>query len=158
MPSEEEIKRIIELHEAHKSQREIAKEFSKSVGWVNGVLKALNVQTERSATKKATDAKLTYCRERRLALNDMFYDKICEMLKTVKSSRDLKDLSISLGIIEDKRHLLEPLQPDKEDDLLTKIVGTFEAHAISTKAGGGLPGLPQDPANPDVWVGEEWQN
>jgi len=33
VPTEDEIQRIIALHEDGKSQREIAKEFDKSVGW-----------------------------------------------------------------------------------------------------------------------------
>jgi len=113
VPTEAEIKKIIELHEAHKSQREIAKEFDKSVGWVNGVLKALNVKTERSATKNATEANITYSRERRLALNDKLFKKLEGFTDQDKlSAQDFKSYLISYGILEDKRSLIEPHKPD----------------------------------------------
>ena len=112
MPTEDEIKRIIALHEDGKSQREIAKEFDKSVGWVNGILKRLNVSSERSQTKKATEAKRTYDRERRLALNDLWFEKIEKMLLEAEDSRTLRELATPYGVAMDKRSILEPMQSD----------------------------------------------
>lgn len=112
MPTEEEIQKIIALHEDGKSQREIAKEFDKSVGWVNGILKRLNVSTERSQTKKATEAKQTYDRARRLALNDMWFEKIEKMLREADDPNSLRALATPYGVAEDKRSLLEPLQTE----------------------------------------------
>ena len=111
MPTEEEISRIIELHEDGRSQREIAKEFDKSVGWVNGVLKALNIQSERSQTKKATEAKATYDREKRLALNDMWFEKIESMLAKATDANTLRALAVPYGVAEDKRSALDPILP-----------------------------------------------
>lgn len=112
MPTEDEIQRIIALHEDGKSQRKIAKEFGKSVGWVNGILKKLNVSSERSQTKKATEAKRTYDRERRLALNDLWFEKIEKMLLEAEDSRTLRELAIPYGVAMDKRSILEPMQSD----------------------------------------------
>lgn len=112
MPTEDEIQRIIALHEDGKSQREIAKEFDKSVGWVNGILKRLNVSSERSRTKKATEAKRTYDRERRLALNDLWFEKIEKMLLEAEDSRTLRELATPYGVAMDKRSILEPMQSD----------------------------------------------
>lgn len=118
MPSEEEISQIIELWNLGKSYGEIANHLngkrSTVQSWIEGLLKKGKIQPRTNGvhtnTKNANGARKTYTRERRLALNDLFYDKICEMAIAVKSTRDLKDLAISLGIIEDKRHLLEPMQ------------------------------------------------
>lgn len=112
MPTEDEIQRIIALHEDGKSQREIAKEFDRSVGWVNGILKKLNVSSERSQTKKATEAKRTYDRERRLALNDLWFEKIEKMLLEAEDSRTLRELATPYGVAMDKRSILEPMQSD----------------------------------------------
>jgi transposase len=112
VPTEDEIQRIIALHEDGKSQREIAKEFDKSVGWVNGILKKLNVSSERSRTKKATEAKRTYDRERRLALNDLWFEKIEKMLLEAEDSRTLRELATPYGVAMDKRSILEPMQSD----------------------------------------------
>ena len=101
MPTEDEIQRIIALHEDGKSQREIAKEFDKSVGWVNGILKRLNVSSERSQTKRATEAKRTYDRERRLALNDLWFEKIEKMLLEAEDSRTLRELATPYGVAMD---------------------------------------------------------
>lgn len=112
MPTEEEIQKIIDLHGEGKSQRDIAKEFDRSVGWVNGILKKLNVKSERSQTKNATAAKRTYDRERRLALNDLWFEKIEKLLTEAKDGKSLRELAIPYGVAEDKRSILEPLQPD----------------------------------------------
>lgn len=57
---------------------------------------------------------------------------------------------------QDRRNITIKDESDQKDrDLLEKIVGSLEVHAISIQTGGCLPGLPQDAANPDVRVGEE---
>lgn len=109
MPTEEDIRKIIALHESGKSQRDIAREFDKSVGWVNGVLKKLNVSIERSQTKNATAAKRIYDRARRLELNDRLFERLEKFLDSKVSARDYKDLMVSYGILEDKRSLLDPI-------------------------------------------------
>lgn len=158
---EEEIEKIIALHEDGKSQREIAKAFDRSVGWVNGILKTLNVQTERSATKKATEAKKTYCRERRLALNDKIFEKLEAWLDahpTIEKPHELRDIIWSYGVVSDKRAALEPESGNDENELLKKFTDALDAHALSAQTSGCVLGLPQDQADPDVRIGEERQD
>jgi len=166
VPSEEEIKRIIELHNNNYSQGQIAKELGRSKStineWLHKILKgerfANEEERKKQQTKNATAARPAYDRARRLALNDRLFERLEEFLTEKVTPRDYKDLMISYGILEDKRSLLDPPQTANEDDLLTKFTETLEAHALSTKAGGCVPGLPQDKANPDVRVGEERQD
>jgi transposase len=122
VPTEEEIERIITLYDNGKglSQGQIAKEFKKSKSTINDWIKKLkelgridpNGTNERSDTKKATEAKRTYDRERRLALNDLWFEKIEKMLLDAKDSKTLRELATPYGVAEDKRSILEPMQPD----------------------------------------------
>ncbi len=122
MPTEEEIERIITLYDNGKglSQGQIAKEFKKSKSTINDWIKKLkelgridpNGTNERSDTKKATEAKRTYDKARRLELNDRLFTRLEEFLNGPVTPRDYKDIMVSYGILEDKRSLLEPLQTD----------------------------------------------
>ena len=161
MPTEDEIQRIIALHEDGKSQREIAKEFDKSVGWVNGILKKLNVSSERSQTKNATAAKRTYDRTRRLELNDRLFTRLEEFLDSQVTTREYKDLMVSYGILEDKRSLLEPIAPvpvrTKLDDLIEAMVDASDIPP-SAQTMGRISPLPEDPSDTDVRVSQERQD
>ena len=107
MPTEEDIARIIALHEEGKSQRDIAREFDKSVGWVNAVLKKLNIQSERSDTKRATEAKADYNLQRQIELGNKFFERIDELMDSKAPPSDLRSLAVTYGIIVDKRALLD---------------------------------------------------
>jgi hypothetical protein len=113
VPTEEEIEKIIKLYGNGLSQGQIAKEMGKGKSTINRWLQGLGLlngtDSERSGTKKATEAKKTFDRTRRLALNDAFFDRICDMLKDVDKPSGLRDLAVSYGIIEDKRALLDPV-------------------------------------------------
>jgi predicted transcriptional regulator len=120
VPSEEEIQVIIDLWNQGRSYGEIAKHLSGKKStvqrWIESLLRtgAIQPRTDeiRTRTKNATAASITYNQARRIALNDQFFEKITEFLARITSPKDLKDLSISYGIIEDKRHLLEPVSGD----------------------------------------------
>jgi hypothetical protein len=63
--------------------------------------------------------------------------------------------SAALERLLEQRRTEEPNGNNKEDELLTKFTDALETHALSTQTGGCLPGLPEDPPNSDVRIGEE---
>jgi hypothetical protein len=122
VPTEAEIKRIIELYDNGNglSHGQIAKKLNYNQSTItraiNNFLKR-NQDAEGNAhdamhrcnTKKATEAKGTYDRARRIALNDRLFTRL-EVLMTDSeiSASDFKNFVISYGILEDKRSLLDP--------------------------------------------------
>lgn len=120
MPTEEEIRRIIELYDNGNglSQGQIAKELNRSKSTIHEWLKGLglidpNGSGERSQTKRATEAKATYDLARRRALNDKLFQKLEDAIDEGKiTSGDLKNYCVSFGILEDKRQIIEPMQVD----------------------------------------------
>lgn len=125
MPTEEEIKRITELYDLGYSQGQIAKELGKGKSTINRWLQSLGISNgtdaERAGTKKATEARAIYDRARRLKLNDLWFEKIEKMLIEAKDANTLRALAIPYGVAEDKRQLLEPLQPDNAKSGLEEI-------------------------------------
>lgn len=129
MPSESEIKQIIDLYNKGLSQGQIAQAMGKGKTtvheWLHGLFKTgeLKERTngERSATKKATDAKRTFDRERRLALNDLWFEKIEALLLNANDAKSLGALAIPYGVTEDKRRLLEPTSADGEESGLEQM-------------------------------------
>lgn len=123
MPTEEEIKRIIELYDNGNglSQGQIARELNRSKSTIHEWLKGLglidpNGSGERSETKIATEAKAKFDRKRRIALNDLWFEKIESMLKSAKDPNTLRALAIPYGVAEDKRAKLDPDGPPEEKD------------------------------------------
>ena len=118
MPSENEIKQITELHDLGYSQGQIAKEMGKGKTTINRWLQGLGLlngtEPERSGTKKATDAKRTYDRERRLALNDLWFEKHEKMLLEAEDSKTLRELATPYGVAMDKRSNLEPQDTEQK--------------------------------------------
>lgn len=120
MPTEQEIETIIGLWNQNKTYGEIANAINgpKSTvqGWIQSLIKkdVIKPRTEsvRTNTKKATEAKRTYDRERRLALNDLWFEKIEKMLLEAEDSRTLRELATPYGVAMDKRSILEPMQSD----------------------------------------------
>lgn len=120
MPTEQEIETIIGLWNQNKTYGEIANAVNgpKSTvqGWIQSLIKkdVIKPRTEsvRTQTKKATDAKRTYDRERRLALNDLWFEKIEKMLLEASDSKTLRELATPYGVAMDKRSILEPMQSD----------------------------------------------
>lgn len=119
MPTDDEIKRIIKLHEKNYSQGQIAKELDRSKSYINGIFQKLGLAVgvrERSQTKNATERHKTWTRERRLWLNDQFINIVCERIQKEPSNSDLKSLATTYAIMIDKREILEPPTPLKIED------------------------------------------
>ena len=122
MPTEQEIETIIGLWNQNKTYGEIANAVNgpKSTvqGWIQSLIKkdVIKPRTEsvRTQTKKATDAKRTYDRERRLALNDLWFEKIEKMLMEAEDSKTLRELATPYGVAMDKRSNLEPQDTEQK--------------------------------------------
>jgi transcriptional regulator with XRE-family HTH domain len=131
VPTEEEIKKIIELYDNGNglSQGQIAKELGRSKStineWLHKILKseqfANGPEQKKAQTANATAACIAYGRERRLALNDKLFARLEEFLGGPVTPKDYKDLMISYGILEDKRKNLEPLQTDSTKSGLAEM-------------------------------------
>lgn len=135
MPTEAEIKKIIELYDNGNglSQGQIAKEFKRSKSTIHEWLKGLgllesNGSTERSATKKATEAKANYDLARRLELNNKWFEKIEKMLDEANTPNDLRALATPYGVAEDKRQKLEPTIPNDPDQDHSKESGFVSSY------------------------------
>jgi len=114
MPTEEEIRRIIELYDNGNglSQGQIAKELNRSKSTIHEWLKGLglidpNGSGERSQTKRATEAKADYDAARQIELGNKFFNRIDEFLDVDITPSDLRSLTIAYGVIVDKRALLD---------------------------------------------------
>lgn len=116
MPTEDEIKRITELRDQGYSLEEIGEKLKKDKSTISRWFKSIgldcNAVLQRCTTKKATEARRTYDKARRLELNDRLFTRLEEFLNGPVTPRDYKDIMVSYGILEDKRSLLEPLQTD----------------------------------------------
>lgn len=116
MPTEDEIKRITELRDQGYSLGEIGEKLKKDKSTISRWFKSIgldcNAVLQRCTTKKATEARRTYDKARRLELNDRLFTRLEEFLNGPVTPRDYKDIMVSYGILEDKRSLLEPLQTD----------------------------------------------
>ena len=113
MPTEDEIQKIIELHNNNYSIGQIAKELKRSKstihGWLAGLgLSVPNDSKERSKTKNATAAHVQYCAEKRIALIDAGLKKLEELLPTIDKSSGMRDWFVAVGIGIDKRRLEDP--------------------------------------------------
>lgn len=95
------------------SQGEIAKRVGHSQSTVHRWLAKMDIldgNSDQSKTKKAVDSKRNFDLARRIELNNKFFDKLIEFMeRDGLSPSDLRTLAVTYGIIEDKRHLLEPL-------------------------------------------------
>lgn len=105
-------KKIKKLKDDGLSQHKIAKKLGIAQSTVSDYLKSIGVPSDQSKTKKAVETKKTYDRERRLALNDLWFEKIEKMLLEAEDSRTLRELATPYGVAMDKRSILEPMQSD----------------------------------------------
>ena len=112
MPTQEEIAKIIELHNNNYSQGQIAKELGKGKSTINRVLQGLGLTNgtdqERSKTKNATAARKAFSSERRIALIDAGLERLCELLPTIDKTSGMRDWFVAVGIGIDKRRLEDP--------------------------------------------------
>jgi hypothetical protein len=122
VPTEEEIKKIIELYNNGNglSQGQIAKEVNKGKSTVHRVLKGLGVlsgtDSERAGTKNANIAKTRWDNVRILELNNRFLEIVQERIEKNPSGSDLKSLATTYAIMIDKRKIIEPPAPLQIED------------------------------------------
>lgn len=134
MPTEEEIREIISLWDDGNglSHGQIARRLNYNQSTITRVINKLcgpnrdaqghaHESEHQCKTKHAREAKRTYDRERRLALNDRLFERLELFLEEKVTARDYKDLMISYGILEDKRSLLEPPQVDSMNSGLAEM-------------------------------------
>lgn len=120
--------------------------------------KSAGEKSDHSKTKKANQARIEYCSEKRIALIDKGMSHLEDMLPEIDKPSGMRDWFVALGTAIDKRRLEEPPQTSGgEQEMLDKIVGALDQHAISvsSKTSSSIPGLPQDPPNPDVRLSEK---
>lgn len=123
MPTEAEIKTIVDLWNQNKSYGEIANQLNgkKSTiqGWIEGLIKKGKIEPRtngiRTNTKKATEARKEYCAEKRIALIDAGMKKLEEMLPTIDKPNGMRDWFVALGTAIDKRRLEDPPKPAENE-------------------------------------------
>jgi hypothetical protein len=83
-----------------------ARQFGRSIATVVGIAKRAGIALDQSATKKAVAAKVDYDQANRLQLINEFFTVTRSMLHTgAETPAQLKDLSLTLAILVDKRRL-----------------------------------------------------
>lgn len=100
---EEERERIIAEFATGKSCNQIAREFGRSPGLVSRLAREVGHDFERSQTKKATRARVTYDRARRVALIDKGLAQQERILKDATTAHKMQAWWIGTGIALDKR-------------------------------------------------------
>lgn len=135
MPTEDEIKIIVDLWNKDKSYKQIADAVNakKSTAqyWIQSLIKQGVIEQRddsvRTNTKKASNVRREYCLEKRVALIDAGMKKLEEMLPTIDKPNGMRDWFVALGTAIDKRRLESPPEPPKgESD------GFLEALASKT--------------------------
>jgi len=91
------------------SQTATVKKYGRSAGLVNKLAQAADIDPVNNRTAQANEARRVYCREERLRVNDLLFDKILQMLNKCTKSVDLRNILVSYGIATDKR-ILETIE------------------------------------------------
>jgi primosomal protein N' len=86
---------------------DLAKEYNVSKGTIQNIAKEHEIDIVQSITKRANEARTIYTKTERGKLLDRFFDKIDEVLKTATDANDIRNLSIAMGTIIDKKRLEE---------------------------------------------------
>lgn len=118
------------------------------------------VTTGKSSTAKPIEI-VTFGPEKRLSLIDEAITIHKSLLPSITDAYKMEKWSAALDRLLEQRRIEEPTDPnDTEQDMLDKIVGALDQHAasVSPQASPSISGLPEDPPNPDVRLGEERQN
>jgi hypothetical protein len=116
VPTEEEIQKIIELWDLGKSYSEIANQLngkrSTVQGWIESLIKRGRIVPRTNgvctAAKKATNARIECCLEKRIALIDAGMMKLEELLPGIDKPSGMRDWYVALGVAIDKRRLEQP--------------------------------------------------
>jgi len=117
-------------------------------------------QSKPSAKEPRSDKPIKiecFTAKARLSLIDEAITIHKSLLPGVKDPYKMEKWSAALDRLLEQRRIEEPPQTDSEQDMLDKIVGALDKHAavVSPQASPSISGLPEDPPNPDVRLGEE---
>jgi hypothetical protein len=94
---------ILEALQAGESQNAVARRFGCGPATVNRIAKRNGL--EYTAPKKAAEARRDYASAERLALLNKLFDKVRDMADGPLTPNGLQALTISMGILTDKRRL-----------------------------------------------------
>jgi transcriptional regulator with XRE-family HTH domain len=131
--TDEDLQIVTSMYKDGRPQREIAEKLGVSQSYISLLVNQLGLPGTvkgRPKLRRAAGATIEYNRERRIALNDAWFKKIEELLRAAHDIKGIRDLAIAYGIIEDKRHLLEPTDK-KEVDLLAGLIKVADERAKS---------------------------
>ncbi|KQC16309.1 MAG: hypothetical protein APR56_08270 [Methanosaeta sp. SDB] len=110
--SETEEAEILEALKSGRSVRDVAGEFDRALSTISEVAKRNGLDlSERAAIKKAEIARTCYDSIARIKLIGRGMDKAAELLPQITSPRDLKDWSVAVAVLADKRRLEESTDP-----------------------------------------------
>jgi hypothetical protein len=130
--SETEETAILGALESGRSVRDVAGEFDRALSTISDVAKRNGLDlSERAAIKKAEIARTCYDSIARIKLIGRGMDKAAELLPQITSPRDLKDWSLAVAVLADKRRLEESTDPSARGGeiriLFEKMGGEEEA-------------------------------
>lgn len=121
--------------------------------------KSRRSHTPKVISNKPTSGKpvkvVTFGPETRLSLIDEAITIHKSLLSGCTDPYKMDKWSAALERLLEQRRTEEPKDNDKENELLSKFTDALDNHALSAQTSGRIPGLPQDPANPDVRIGEK---
>ncbi len=112
------------------------------------------VSSEKPSSNKPIQI-VTFGPDARLSLIDEAITIHKGLLASIADPYKMDKWSAALERLLEQRREEEPGDPDGDEKLLAKFTDALETHAISTQTGRCLPGLSEDPPNPDVRIGEE---
>ncbi len=113
----EERERIVGLIEAGGKRNEIVRETGRSAGTVSAIAKEIDRPFDRSATKKATEAKRDYAQAERLELLNEGFDKARDLLPTIAEARDLQSWMVAVATGIDKRRLEDGEATERKENV-----------------------------------------
>lgn len=102
----DEREKIVMLLKEHGGNRnKVARECGRSPSTVQGIAEAHNIPPNIRAPKNANQARRDYAQAERLELLNEGFDKARDVLKGIGLADDLKDWSVAVGTLIDKRRL-----------------------------------------------------
>lgn len=96
---------VIEYLKEGLTTREVAKKVGLSNGWVSKIASARGYDISTERTRKAAKCKSLYNRPQRINVIADGIDKLVAMLPEITKAKDMRDWSVSLAILMDKRRL-----------------------------------------------------
>lgn len=109
---EDEERAILAALESGKTTREVAEEFKRAPSTISDVARRNGLDfAERARMKKADIARTCYDSVARIKLIGRGMDKAADLLPQITSPRDLKDWSVAVAVLADKRRLEETTDP-----------------------------------------------